>query len=342
MCRNVGALIAVALVLSACGGNGKGAQPPTSGSISPAAVTLKANATQQFTAYLNGNTYPPIVWSVDGAPETGSITPSGKYSAPPTPGTYTVRFVVADNPSVGGTATVTVSEGVKVHISSPAAIPLMSRRSTIDFDATVDEATNTAVSWTSTGGSIDTSGVFKAPDAPGTYTITAISVEDARKSDSVQVTVVAKPHVRLEIDGKEPVVLLMDTDNAPNTTANMVSLVNKGYYDGIIFHRYEAGFVIQGGDPLTKTLPLDDPSIGSGGPGYTIPFETNPLLHLHYALGMARSQERDSGGSQFYICLADLPSLDGDYVVFGKVTSGFATVDALRRGDKIVKATVEP
>ena len=82
--------------------------------------------------------------------------------------------------------------------------------------------------------------------------------------------------------------------------------------------------------------------IGTGGAGYTIPFEANSLLHEHYSLGMARSQDLDSGGSQWYICLNALPELDGNYVVFGKVASGESVVDALRRGDKITRAVVIP
>lgn len=334
------AAVLLVLMSSGCGGNGQKIQQPTSARISPSSVTLAPGASQQFTAFLNGNTYPNLTWSVDGAPDAGTISSSGRYFAPQSAGTYTVRVVVTDNPSISATSSVTVTAGVVVQITGPATIPPMTRRSTLDFDAQVTGATNTGVTWTASAGTIDSGGKFKAPDEPGTYTITATSVENPQRSASTQVEVVANASVVLEIEGKGIVAMQMNTDAAPNTTANMVSLVNAGFYDGIIFHRYEENFVIQGGDPLTKTLPLDDPSIGTGGPGYSIPFETTGLLHEHYAVAMARSSQLDSGGSQFYICLEALPNLDGSYVVFGRVTAGFDVVDALRRGDKIVRATV--
>ena len=134
----------------------------------------------------------------------------------------------------------------------------------------------------------------------------------------------------------------LDPAQAPITSANFVTLVNKGFYDGIKFHRYVAGFVIQGGDPQTKTLPIDDPAIGTGGPGDTIPFEANSLLHLKYSLAMASTGVMVGGGSQFYICLEDQPTLDGKYAVFGTTTSGQAIVDALRVGDTILSAITIP
>ncbi|MBX7131822.1 MAG: peptidylprolyl isomerase [Fimbriimonadaceae bacterium] len=339
---SVGILLASLLAVNGCGGNGKSSEPPTTARIEPATVTLKPGTTQQFTAFLNGNTFPPITWSVDGAPDAGTISASGKYFAPTTAGTYTVRVAVTGNPSISGTALVTITEGVQVQITAPATIPTMSIKSTLDFDATVSEATNPAVTWSASAGTIDSAGIFTAPTTPGTYTITATSVENPSRTASKQVIVVTNPQVTIDVEGKGTFVMQLNTDQAPNTSANLVSLANKGFYDGIIFHRYEPDFVIQGGDPLTKTLPLSDPSIGTGGPGYTIPFESNPLLHKHYALGMARSNDLDSGGSQWYICLKDLPTLDGNYVVFGRVTSGFEVVDALRRGDKMLKVTVGP
>lgn len=334
------AAVLLVLLSSGCGGNGQKTVPPTSARIEPASVTLAPGTTQQFVAFLNGNTFPNLTWVVEGAPESGTITTSGRYVAPQTAGNYTVRVFVTDNPSIAATASVTVTAGVVVQITAPATIPPMTRRSTLDFDAQVTGATNTNVTWSSSGGTIDADGKFKAPDEPGVYTITATSVQNPQRSASVQVEVVDNASVVLEIEGKGNVVMQMNTDAAPNTTANMVSLVNAGFYDGIILHRYEPGFVIQGGDPLTKTLPLDDPSIGTGGPGYRIPFENTGLLHVKYAVAMARSFEMDSAGSQFYICLDALPNLDGAYAVFGMVTAGFDVVDELRRGDKIVRATV--
>jgi cyclophilin family peptidyl-prolyl cis-trans isomerase len=109
----------------------------------------------------------------------------------------------------------------------------------------------------------------------------------------------------------------------PITAGNFLSLVQDGYYDGVIFHRIEAGFVIQGGDPDGD---------GSGGPGWVIPLEINPdLQHERGSLSMARTPEPDSGGSQFFICLSrqGCAHLDGDYAVFGEVVEGMDVVDKI-------------
>lgn len=106
----------------------------------------------------------------------------------------------------------------------------------------------------------------------------------------------------------------------PKTAENLLYLANKGYYNNLTFHRIVPNFVIQGGDPLGN---------GTGGPGYNIPFEKANTKHLRGSLGMARSQDPNSGGSQFYICLKDLPNLDGNYVVFGKVVKGMDVVDKI-------------
>ena len=113
---------------------------------------------------------------------------------------------------------------------------------------------------------------------------------------------------------------------APNTVNNFISLVQKGFYDGIIFHRVIAGFMIQGGDPK---------GIGTGGPGYRIRGEfrsngvNNPLKHERGVLSMARAQHPDSAGSQFFVMHADADYLDGQYAAFGKVIEGMDTVDAI-------------
>ncbi len=106
----------------------------------------------------------------------------------------------------------------------------------------------------------------------------------------------------------------------PKTALNFLRLVHKGFYNGLTFHRIVPNFVIQGGDPE---------GTGGGGPGYTIPFEKADTKHLRGSVGMARAQELNSGGSQFYVCLKNLPSLDGKYVVFGKVIKGMDAVDKI-------------
>ena len=116
--------------------------------------------------------------------------------------------------------------------------------------------------------------------------------------------------------------------------------VKEGFYDGIRFHRVVPKFVIQAGDPQSKTLPMGDRRLGTGGSGKTIKFEPNNLKHKRGAIGMARAQDPDSASSQFYICLEDLPQLDGNYVIFGRVVEGIEIIDLVRVGDTIQKAIV--
>lgn len=117
-------------------------------------------------------------------------------------------------------------------------------------------------------------------------------------------------------------------EHAPNTVNNFLSLVQKGYYDGLIFHRVIEGFMIQGGCP---------DGTGMGGPGYRIRGEftrngfDNPLKHTEGVLSMARSQHMDSAGSQFFIMHKVSPHLDGQYAAFGKVIEGLEIVDALAK-----------
>ena len=113
---------------------------------------------------------------------------------------------------------------------------------------------------------------------------------------------------------------------APITVENFVNLANKGFYDGLIFHRVISGFMIQGGDPL---------GIGIGGPGYSIKGEfelngiKNDLSHIRGVISMARSADFNSAGSQFFICHADATFLDRQYAAFGKVVSGMDVVDRI-------------
>ena len=115
-------------------------------------------------------------------------------------------------------------------------------------------------------------------------------------------------------------------DAAPKTVENFKKLASSGFYDGVLFHRIVPGFVIQGGDPLTKSV-ADKKRWGTGGPGWTLKAEFNQNVHSRGALSMARSQDPNSAGSQFFIVLKDAKFLDGQYTVFGKVTSGMDVVD---------------
>lgn len=111
------------------------------------------------------------------------------------------------------------------------------------------------------------------------------------------------------------------TDVAPGTVENFKKLANKGFYDGTCFHRIIKGFMIQGGDPLTKD-PSKEALWGTGDPGYKIKAEFNDRKHVRGVLSMARSQLPDSAGCQFFICLDPAPFLDHKYTAFGKVIKG--------------------
>lgn len=114
---------------------------------------------------------------------------------------------------------------------------------------------------------------------------------------------------------------------SPKTVENFLKLVAKKFYDGTTFHRVIPGFVAQGGDPLSRSLPAGNPRIGTGDPGYSIQDEHgNGLKHLIGSVAMAHSSAPNSAGSQFYICYSALAQLDGGYTVFGHVTEGFANV----------------
>lgn len=122
-------------------------------------------------------------------------------------------------------------------------------------------------------------------------------------------------------------------EEAPKTVENFIKLANRGFYDGLRFHRVVPGFVIQGGDPN---------GTGSGGPGYTIPDEKNKnLKHLLGAVAMAKTNAPNSAGSQFYIVIGKpAKDLDGKYTVFGQVIEGQRIAERISRGDRMLKVSI--
>jgi peptidyl-prolyl cis-trans isomerase B (cyclophilin B) len=110
-------------------------------------------------------------------------------------------------------------------------------------------------------------------------------------------------------------------DVAPKTVENFKTLAQKGFYDGTAFHRIVKGFMIQGGDPLTKDASRED-EWGTGGPGHKIKAEFNDRSHVRGVISMARSNDPNSAGSQFFICLADAKFLDQKYTAFGRLVAG--------------------
>lgn len=141
-----------------------------------------------------------------------------------------------------------------------------------------------------------------------------------------------KPVAVLELEKGGTIKMDLFPDVAPKHVSNFVTLIGKGFYDGLNFHRVVPGFVAQGGCPE---------GTGMGGPGYHVPAEFSEKPHLTGTLAMARSADPDSAGSQFYICLAPQPGLDRQYTVFGQVTEGMDLVHGIKVGDKIKKVTVQ-
>lgn len=131
--------------------------------------------------------------------------------------------------------------------------------------------------------------------------------------------------------------LEMWPDVAPKTVANFKKLAGEGFYDGQCFHRIIDGFMIQGGDPLTKD---DDEKAawGTGGPGYTIDAEFNDRKHVRGVISMARSRDPNSAGSQFFICLGDVPQLDGQYTAFGNLVGGDEVLGKIGKVDTTANA----
>lgn len=121
--------------------------------------------------------------------------------------------------------------------------------------------------------------------------------------------------------------LKLFTDVAPNHCNNFKKLANSGFYDGTLFHRIIPGFMIQGGDILTRDSKKNND--GQGGPGWTIDAEFSKLKHKRGTLSMARSQDPNSAGSQFFICVGDTPWLDGKYTIFGEVIEGDYLIDRI-------------
>lgn len=158
-----------------------------------------------------------------------------------------------------------------------------------------------------------------------------IEKQGEKKVESKQINTEKKPGdknplVTIEMDNGNKIKIELYPEIAPNTVRNFISLVNKGFYDGVIFHRVIPEFMIQGGDPE---------GVGTGGSGYAIKGEfssngyKNDLKHERGIISMARSSRPDSAGSQFFIMVKEAPHLDGEYAAFGKVIEGMEEVDRI-------------
>ncbi|MGE7688877.1 peptidylprolyl isomerase [Lysinibacillus sp. NPDC097214] len=153
------------------------------------------------------------------------------------------------------------------------------------------------------------------------------SEENADYSSKVK----ENPIVTITMNDDKKIVIELEPSTAPNTVANFISLAKKGFYDGLIFHRVIPDFMIQGGDPSGN---------GTGGPDYSIEGEfssndfKNDLKHERGVISMARSNDPNSAGSQFFIMVKDTSQLDGEYAAFGKVIEGMETVDAIAAAER--------
>ncbi|MHB8841218.1 MAG: peptidylprolyl isomerase [Candidatus Aquicultor sp.] len=201
----------------------------------------------------------------------------------------------------------------------------------IYFNKAKDTSTQTAgVDYYSNGAA--TSEAVQQNDPPST------NAPSTSTTVAGTVPVTDKTHAIIETN-KGKIVFSFYPNKAPNTVQNFIKLANSGYYNGIKWHRVVPGFVIQGGDPLSKD---NDPNNdGSGGPGYTVKAEFNDLQHVVGTVAMARSDDPDSAGSQFYICLGTLPDLDGKYTIFGQVTEGMDVVNSIQVGDIMKQVYIE-
>lgn len=145
---------------------------------------------------------------------------------------------------------------------------------------------------------------------------TAVTKEETKMDPKNEVAVLDTTYGKMVIEFFEK--------DAPKTVENFKKLAREGFYEGTAFHRIIKGFMIQGGDPLSKDP--SNPNVGTGSPGYRIKAEFNANKHVFGVLSMARSQDPDSAGCQFFICLGDAGFLDGQYTAFGKLIAGDAVL----------------
>ena len=157
------------------------------------------------------------------------------------------------------------------------------------------------------------------------------NTKDGKQTEQAEYTNENNPVVTIEMENGEKIEAELYPQLAPNTVNNFISLIEKGYYDGLNFHRVIPGFMVQGGDPRGD---------GSGGPGYGIKGEfksnnvENDLVHSRGVLSMARTGDPDSAGSQFFIMTKDSPHLDGEYAGFGKFIGGMDVIDQVVNSER--------
>jgi len=164
-------------------------------------------------------------------------------------------------------------------------------------------------------------GIFTVVSVSGSLTATPAAAAEPSNGEA------KAPHVLIKTKfGDMDVVLFPDL--APKHVESFLKLAKSGFYNGTIFHRIIPGFMIQGGDPLTKD-PANRSRYGTGGPGYTVPAEFNKVAHEKGILSAARTADPNSAGSQFFIMVDKAPHLDGQYTVFGEIVKGLDVAETI-------------
>lgn len=177
------------------------------------------------------------------------------------------------------------------------------------------------------------------PEKKGVAPTTQAAAPTASSSAPATAAKDKEPDLAVDADGLSKAIVVLETTkgtiqykfypkDAPKTTKRIIELIQKGFYNGLVFHRVVPGFVIQGGDPT---------GTGAGGSGQKLNAEFNARKHLLGTVAMARAMDPNSADSQFYIALGPIPHLDGQYTVFGKVVSGIEVVQKIQQGDKMTK-----
>ncbi|MCA9421187.1 MAG: peptidylprolyl isomerase [Nitrospira sp.] len=164
-------------------------------------------------------------------------------------------------------------------------------------------------------------GFFTVVTASGSLVHTGAAAEEPSNADT------KAPHVLVKTKFGEMEIVLFP-DLAPKHVESFLKLTKSGFFNGTIFHRIIPGFMIQGGDPLTKD-PANRSRYGTGGPGYTVPAEFNRVAHEKGILSAARTADPNSAGSQFFIMVDKAPHLDGQYTVFGEIVKGIEVADEI-------------
>ncbi len=148
--------------------------------------------------------------------------------------------------------------------------------------------------------------------------------------------------LKIEVEGRGNLYILLRTKEAPKTTAHIIALVKNGFYDGQRFHRVERDpkpFLVAIGDPASKTDAIDN--VGGGGTGARIPFEETPFKNVIGAVGLVRNlDDKNSGDCQFYMLLDRSNFLDGTYTVFGQVVVGLDVLKRIQKGDRAIRFTI--